>query len=73
MWTDFDDEDIDLYIAKCRQFVNDPQDPRRVNQLWVNDGQGNYTEEASGQGFVFSSSGRPTLRTLTTATISIAW
>ena len=24
VWTDFDrDGDIDLYIAKCRQFVND--------------------------------------------------
>ena len=24
---DFDDGDIDLYIAKCRQFVNDPKIP----------------------------------------------
>ena len=54
VWTDFDrDGDLDLYIAKCRQFVNDPQDPRRVNQLWVNDGQGNYTEEAAERGLVF--------------------
>ena len=29
--------DIDLFIAKCRQFVNDPNDPRRINQLWVLD------------------------------------
>ena len=28
-----------LFIAKCRQFVNDPYDPRRINQLWVNDGE----------------------------------
>ena len=28
VWTDFDsDGDIDLFIAKCRQFVNDPNDP----------------------------------------------
>ena len=54
VWTDFDrDGDLDLYIAKCRQFVNDPQDPRRVNQLWVNDGNGNYTEEAAARGLVF--------------------
>ena len=54
VWTDFDrDGDVDLYIAKCRQFVNDPQDPRRINQLWVNDGQGNYTEEAAARGLVF--------------------
>ena len=54
VWTDFDrDGDLDLYIAKCRQFINDPQDPRRINQLWVNDGQGNYTEEAADRGLVF--------------------
>ena len=54
VWTDFDrDGDLDLYIAKCRQFVSDPQDPRRINQLWVNDGQGNYTEEAAARGLVF--------------------
>ena len=53
LWTDFDDDgDIDLYIAKCRQGVNDPNDPRRINQLWVNDGNGNYTEEAVERGLV---------------------
>ncbi|MDB4539230.1 FG-GAP-like repeat-containing protein [Saprospiraceae bacterium] len=45
VWTDFDnDGDIDLYIAKCRQGVTDPTDPRRINQLYVNDGNGNYSE-----------------------------
>ena len=29
------------------------RDPRRINQLWVNDGQGNYTEEAAARGLVF--------------------
>ena len=54
MFTDFDnDGDIDLFIAKCRQFINDPYDPRRVNQLWVNDGNGNFTEEANERGLVF--------------------
>lgn len=54
VWSDFDnDGDIDLFIAKCRQFVNDPQDPRRVNQLWVNDGNGGWTEEALDRGLVF--------------------
>ena len=53
VWTDFDsDGDIDLFIAKCRQFVNDPNDPRRVNQLWVNDGNGGWTEEALERGLV---------------------
>ena len=54
VFSDFDnDGDIDLFIAKCRQFVNDPQDPRRVNQLWVNDGNGGWTEEALERGLVF--------------------
>ena len=54
VFSDFDsDGDVDLYIAKCRQFVSDPQDPRRINQLWVNDGQGGWTEEAADRGLVF--------------------
>ncbi len=50
-WTDFDqDGDIDLYIAKCRLGVSDPTDVRRINQLWVNDGNGNFTESAASYG-----------------------
>ncbi len=53
VWTDFDrDGDIDLFIAKCRQFINDPYDPRRTNVLMVNDGNGNFTEEAMQRGLV---------------------
>jgi len=48
VWSDFDnDNDLDLYIAKCRQGVNDPADPRRINVLFVNNGDGSYTERAS--------------------------
>ena len=48
VWTDFDnDGDLDLYIAKCRQGVNNPADPRRINALFVNDGNGNFTEMAA--------------------------
>lgn len=51
IWTDFDnDGDIDLYIAKCRQGVTDMTDPRRINALFVNDGNGNYTEAAGQHG-----------------------
>ena len=47
IWTDFDnDGDLDLYIAKCRQGVNDPTDARRINQLFVNDGNGSFVEKA---------------------------
>jgi hypothetical protein len=43
VWTDFDrDGDTDLFIAKCRQFVNDPYDPRRTNILVINNGDGTF-------------------------------
>jgi hypothetical protein len=51
VWTDFDnDGDLDLYIAKCRQGVNNPNDPRRINALFVNDGNNNFTEAAGDYG-----------------------
>lgn len=51
IWTDFDnDGDLDLYIAKCRQGVQSSSDPRRINALFVNDGNNNYTEQAGDYG-----------------------
>ncbi len=51
VWCDFDyDGDLDLYIAKCRQGVTNPADPRRINALFVNDGAGNFTENAAAYG-----------------------
>ncbi|MEO8066515.1 MAG: FG-GAP-like repeat-containing protein [Flavobacteriales bacterium] len=45
--TDFDnDGDVDLHISHCRQGVNDPDDCRRWDRLFVNDGNGNYSDEA---------------------------
>lgn len=50
-WTDFDnDGDIDFYITKCRQGVNDPNDPRRWNRLFVNNGSNVYTDQALAYG-----------------------
>ncbi len=50
-FTDFDnDGDLDFYISKCRQGVNDPNDPRRWNRLFVNDGNNNYTDQAAAYG-----------------------
>ncbi|MGV3637972.1 MAG: FG-GAP-like repeat-containing protein [Flavobacteriales bacterium] len=50
-FSDFDsDGDIDLYIAKCRQGVNDPNDPRRWNRLFVNNGSNSYTDQAPSYG-----------------------
>lgn len=53
VWCDIDnDNDLDLVIAKCRQFVNDPQDPRRINAAFINDGDNNYSDEAYQRGLV---------------------
>jgi hypothetical protein len=51
VWTDFDnDGDLDLYIAKCRQGVNSPTDGRRINVMFVNNGDGTFTEDAAEYG-----------------------
>lgn len=48
VWTDYDnDGDLDLYIAKCRQGVSNPNDGRRINVLFRNNGNGTYTEAAA--------------------------
>lgn len=53
VWSDYDnDNDLDLFIAKCRQFVNNPQDPRRINAAFINDGNNNYSDEALERGLV---------------------
>jgi hypothetical protein len=51
LWSDFDsDGDLDLYVAKCRQGVEDPTDPRRINVLYVNNGNNEFTELADSFG-----------------------
>jgi hypothetical protein len=51
IFTDIDsDGDLDLYIGKCRAGVTDPTDPRRVNTLYINNGDGSYTEDAQSFG-----------------------
>lgn len=50
-WTDYDlDGDLDLYIAKCRLFSNNPADGRRLNLLFENDGDNNFTDVALSRG-----------------------
>ena len=47
IWADIDgDDDMDLYIAKCRGFVSSTSDPRRINQLHINNGDGTFTDQA---------------------------
>lgn len=53
VWVDYDnDRDLDLYLSKCRLGVQNPNDPRRVNLLFQNDGNGNYTNVAFDAGLV---------------------
>jgi len=48
VWSDVNnDGHLDLYIAKCRQGVDDPTDGRRINQLFLNNGDGTYTQDVT--------------------------
>ncbi len=50
-WADIDnDGDMDLYIAKCKFGVTDFEDPRRHNMLFMNQGNGVFTNEAEARG-----------------------
>ncbi|MFL0354605.1 FG-GAP-like repeat-containing protein [Xanthomarina sp. GH4-25] len=53
IWVDYDnDGDQDLYISKCRLGVYNQYDGRRVNQLFQNDGNGNFTDVGVAAGLV---------------------
>lgn len=46
VWSDVNNDGLlDLYIAHCRQGVNSDTDPRRINQLFLNNGDGTYTQD----------------------------
>jgi hypothetical protein len=50
-WSDVNGDFLpDLYIAKCRAGVDDPMDKRRINTLYINNGNGSYTELADSFG-----------------------
>jgi hypothetical protein len=52
-FTDIDrDGDLDMFIAKCHQGNNDPFDVTRKNQLWINNGDGTWSEEGEVRGLV---------------------
>lgn len=46
IWTDVNDDDlIDLMITHCRQSVSNPTDARRIDQVFINNGDGTYTQD----------------------------
>lgn len=50
VWSDVNNDGYtDLYIAKCRQGVNNPTDPRRINQLFINNGDYTYTQDVTNE------------------------
>lgn len=47
-WVDVNGDFLpDLCISKCRAGVNNPSDPRRINRLYINNGNGTFTEQGS--------------------------
>ena len=54
VWSDYDnDGDQDLYLSKCRLSASSETDPRRINQLFRNNGNGSFTNVASQAGVAF--------------------
>ncbi len=53
IWTDYDDDgDVDLYLSKCRLGVSEPNDGRRLNQLFRNDGPDGFVDVAEAAGLL---------------------
>ena len=53
-WVDIDnDGDLDCYISKCRSGAREATDPRRINQLFINDGNNNFIDQADEFGLDF--------------------
>lgn len=48
IWTDVNaDGLIDLMITHCRQSVTQPTDARRIDQVFINNGNGTYTQDVT--------------------------
>lgn len=48
IWTDVNaDGLIDLMITHCRQGVTQSSDPRRIDQVFINNGNGTYTQDST--------------------------
>jgi ASPIC and UnbV/FG-GAP-like repeat/Secretion system C-terminal sorting domain len=48
IWTDVNNDGlIDLFITHCRQGVNNSSDARRIDQVFINNGNGTYTQDVT--------------------------
>ena len=48
IWTDCNNDGlIDLMITHCRQSVSNPNDARRIDQVFINNGDGTYTQDVT--------------------------
>lgn len=48
IWTDVNNDDlIDLMITHCRQSVTNSSDARRIDQIFINNGDGTYTQDVT--------------------------
>ncbi len=48
VWSDVNNDGrTDFYIAKCRQGVDSPSDPRRINQLFIQNSDGTFSQDVT--------------------------
>lgn len=48
VWTDVNGDYLpDMILSKCKAGVTDPTDKRRINRLYINNGNGTYTEKGA--------------------------
>ncbi|HTL83495.1 MAG TPA: FG-GAP-like repeat-containing protein [Bacteroidia bacterium] len=48
IWTDVNGDNlIDMMITHCRQSVTSSTDPRRIDQIFINNGNGTYTQDVT--------------------------
>lgn len=48
IWTDVNNDNlVDLMITHCRQSISSNTDPRRIDQVFINNGNGTYTQDVT--------------------------
>ncbi|MBI3510902.1 MAG: VCBS repeat-containing protein [Bacteroidetes bacterium] len=48
IWTDVNNDGfVDCMVTHCRQGVTNSTDPRRIDQVWINNGNGTFTQDVT--------------------------